>query len=296
MTAEERLELIRRYQAGEATADEVRQLEQLLEADPQLRQEYLAYARLDAGLSVVARRHRPAAPQPRRWLAWRPATAAAAGLMVGVLSASVAWAFAVPIRPESRSQIVPIIQEGFEDPLLHVTRGFPSGAGVWSGDLSDGIAEEQGVTPLSGERMVQLPPPVTRKFSYAWRIIDLSEHPIPPGDRLRRVEVEASFHDVPGDPPGRHQIRLAAFAEEPAAVRAIWNRSDMFDHVLLHVGRTVASKTPGWHTLRSSMEIPPGARSLVISVAAASADGSAPKVTHYLDDVRVQFVTEDTGR
>ncbi len=198
--------------------------------------------------------------------------------------------------PQAKSdpeRIVTILDESFEDESLQGVRGFPTRAGTWSGDMSSSIAAEEGVAPKTGERMVRLPPHATRKFSYAQRIVDLSEYPLQPGDKVRRIEVEASFHDAGGGVASRHQIRLAAFAEEPAEVKAIWSKgADLFDSVLVHVGRTVTAKsgTEGWHTVRSMMEVPPGARSLVISIAAASVDDAGPKPTRYLDDVHARFV------
>jgi hypothetical protein len=42
--------------------------------------------------------------------------------------------------------------------------------------------------------------------------------------------------------------------------------------------------------LQATLEIPPGARSLVISLAAAVADEASAKSVHYLDDVHARFI------
>lgn len=298
------LESIRRYQAGEATADEVRRLEESLRSDPRHRADFLAYARLDAALTAAARRQagaaRPATPPGPRagWRSWRPATAAAAGLLAGVFSASMAWAFAAAQVEPAPERIVSILDEGFEDDAFQPGRGFPTRAGEWSGDLSGRVGEEQGVAPRSGRRMAVLPPHPVRKFSYAVRILDLADYPIGPGEALRRVEAEASFHDVAGDGASRRQIRLGAFAEAPEDVKAVWTRGDMLDSVLLHVGRTVRTQpgARGWSRVRSTMEIPPGARSLVVSIAAAADDDAGPKRSFCLDDVLVRFVVQEVAR
>lgn len=295
--ADDPLEMICRYQEGNATAEEVQQLEQRLQSDSQFRADYLAYTRLDAALVVATRRAPPAQPPATKtwaigWRFWRSATSAAAGLLVGVLSASMAWAFAIPQSSSPAPRTVPIYTESFESETVDPRRGFPVQAGVWSGDISDSIQAENGVTPKTGVRMIRLQPHAVRKFSYATRIIDLADYPLLPGESVRRIEVEASFHDGPSNLACRHQIRLAAFAEEAPDVRQVWNSSDMFDRVLLHVGLTtpVEAGATEWHTLRSSMEIPAGARSLVISVAAGSKEDDAPKVERYLDDLNARFV------
>ena len=121
----------------------------------------------------------------------------------------------------------------------------------------------------------------------------MTEHSALGDADTRKVEVSASFH-TPGEArPLHYQIRLAAFSQEPGEVRQIWNHeSVLFDTVLQHVGRNVITGTdqPGWQTVQASMELPPGTRSVVISLAAGAANDEPPPGSHYLDDVRVRFV------
>ena len=49
------------------------------------------------------------------WINWQPLTSAAIGLLVGVFSASVVWAVALPARPEFSEEIVSFMVESFED-------------------------------------------------------------------------------------------------------------------------------------------------------------------------------------
>ena len=52
-SSEHDLELTRRYLDGDATREEVAELENRMLADPQLREDFLRYARIDASLSGV---------------------------------------------------------------------------------------------------------------------------------------------------------------------------------------------------------------------------------------------------
>jgi hypothetical protein len=230
-----------------------------------------------------------------RSFAARPVTAALAGLVVGLFGASMVFGYVVPRVKNEALRSMTVFTESFESETLIPQRGFPSRAGVWSGDLSGSLPAETGLQPKHGDRMVRLTPHERRKFSYAWRIVDLNDFPLPAGAESRQVEVMASFHGVHLGTTDRNQIRLAAFAEQPGDVKPIWNSENMFDHVLQHVGRsvTVNSNDQGWQTIRARMEIPAEARSLVISLAAAMADDSALKTAHYLDDVHVQFVIKE---
>lgn len=298
-TNDARWGLVQRYLDGLASGDEARELARALEVDPQLRKAFLAYARLDANLSTsTGSQIQPAIPVvPQRrslGLLWRPLTAAAVGMLAGcILSGSIVLAFGLPTSRDTDPRIVRIFDEGFEDPAIEPGRKFPAHAGLWSGDLSPVVDSQDGVSPLAGQGMMRLAPHPKRKFSYAQRIVDLGEFPWNPGEGVPRVEVEASFRAPPGLPV-RHQIRLAAFAEEPEEVKAIWGGGELFDHVLQHVGRTVTSgpDVAGWQELTATMEVPDGARSLVISLAAATPEESAPKSNFYLDEVRARFLIQ----
>lgn len=83
---EQDMDLMARYLAGSATADEVRRLEQRLTADPALRREFLSHANVDAALHASVR---PASQNPvivktspARWRSSVKWIAAAAALML----------------------------------------------------------------------------------------------------------------------------------------------------------------------------------------------------------------------
>lgn len=121
----------------------------------------------------------------------------------------------------------------------------------------------------------------------------LAEHPAPVDGETRRLEVSAAFNAPGPARPLRYQVRLAAFSQEPAEIRQIWNNEPvLFDTVLQHVGRNVHAEADdrSWQTVRAAMEIPPGARSVVISLGASEGDRASAPETYYLDDVQVRFV------
>ncbi len=304
--AHDPLELMRRYLDGQATMDETHALEGLLRENPALRRTFLRYTHLDgalgsACLSATAEDHpKPltSVPAKLRWPKWSPFFAAAAGLMIGMLCTSVVWAYALPVTEMAKPRVLPLFSESFEDSNRELNRGFPTNAGEWSGDLTGSFSAENEVEPMDGEYMVRLTPHPMRKFSFAARIVDLEDYPIPAGAGSRQIDVTASFHGGNLASKQRHQIRLAAFGEAPGEIKAIWNSSNMFDFVLQHVGRTIPMKPgeEGWQTIHAAMEIPPGTRSLVIWVAAGLVDDSAAITAHYLDDVQAHFVIEKASK
>ena len=134
----------------------------------------------------------------------------------------------------------------------------------------------------------------TQKFTYTRYIIDLDEHPKANADRVRSVEVEASFATSNPKESSTFQIRLGLFSQEPEAVRPIWNDHELlFDTVLGHVGRnytTVPGDQAGWHKLRAMIEVPPGTRSIVISLGAGNDEPGSTTSDHFVDAVRVRLV------
>ena len=226
----------------------------------------------------------------------RPLTSAAAGLSVGLLSASMVFAYTGPRTMSDRRQVVPLFAEDFEEVTALFGRGFPNDAGGWSGDFAAVVSAEGKVSPKEGRHMARLAPAAGRKFCAAARIVDLAEFPLSSAAELRTVEVTASFRGIDTGWADRNQIRLTAFSEAPQDVKAIWNGDSRLEQALQHLGRTVTVKPGehGWQTLRVSMEIPAGARSLVIHLSAGVADDAGPKTLHYVDDVHAQFVITET--
>ncbi len=294
---DERLELIRCCIDGTASEADQNALQSMLRQDPTARRLFARYANLDAALgsgsiALAVPAAKPERAQPRG-LSWRPLWATAAGLVVGVFSASMVWAYAIPSRAVTTKRVVAVLSEGFEKANTTLLNGFPRMANEWSGDMAWVTDAEAAVQPMEGKHMVRMAHKPARKLAYAWRIIDLADYPVITQSESRRLEVSASFDTPSFQRPLRYQIRLAAFSEAPAEIRNIWNNEPLlFDTVLQHVGRNVQVKPGerGWHRVEAAVEIPPGTRSVVISLAAGETDPDQPLLNHYLDDVQARLV------
>ncbi len=224
-------------------------------------------------------------PKQARWFSLRPLSAAAAGLVIGLFSATLVWA-AVGTKSD---RFVQVLHEGFEDVAQHYARGFPATVGVWTGDVR--AAEATHVAPNDGAHMAALVPLEKRRFAYAYRLLNVAS--LPQGER-RRIEVTASFHGDAADSVDRYQIRLVAFADGPEIAKDIWLGNNLDEDALIHVAKTVTmpKNEHGWKTLQASMDVPSGAKTVLVSLAAAVADDAAPKTLHYLDDVRIQLILQ----
>ncbi|MEI6712995.1 MAG: hypothetical protein WCO60_04540 [Verrucomicrobiota bacterium] len=143
-----RLELIRRHLDGNATPEELTQLEEQLRQDPEFRVVYVRYMNTDVGLyesvqpraSAVESHKIVAIPEPNtqpKWFRWRPLTAAAAGLVIGLFTASVAWAISNPRVTSTILHLSALADASFEGHSGMVPSGLPVHPGVWSGDASE---------------------------------------------------------------------------------------------------------------------------------------------------------------
>ena len=215
------------------------------------------------------------------------------GLAIGVVSASVVWAFKLPQDNQPQPKIQEIVFESFENPEQNFKRRFPFEAGKWFGDIYS-ISAGQKISSVRGVRIAQFLDNSKAKFAYARYLIDLESYAEVYPTHSRSLRVDTSFFASNTDDSSVFQIRLAAFSQAPQDIAPIWNDSEvLFDQVLQHVGRNHTTK-PGQdserHKLGASIEIPLGTRSVVISLGAGMVDSNGDKSNHYLDDVRVSLV------
>jgi hypothetical protein len=98
----------------------------------------------------------PAAETPLRmtprWFAWRPLTAAAAGLVIGLFSASMVFGFGA----RSVEKVISLLQESFESGPAPLVKGIPQDVNLWSGDYSEVVERYEDVKPAQGTKMVRM--------------------------------------------------------------------------------------------------------------------------------------------
>lgn len=157
-------ELIERHLLGEISGDESRELEAALAAHHELRAEFRRRCNVDAALrhEATALAGETTAPVERisngrtspapRWFAWRPLTAAAAGIAIGLFCATVAWAVTSPRAVATAERLFALVDGGFENGV--VGTGFPKQTSVWSGDAAEVVVAE-GAPAREGRRMLR---------------------------------------------------------------------------------------------------------------------------------------------
>lgn len=139
----------------------------------------------DLARAVMARvRREDAAADRSRGLFRRPLAAAAVGLVVGTLCTSAVLGFAS--RPAGRSTT--LVREGFEEAPAPAVTGVPAGPGQWSGDYTEVVGGQDGVTPADGKAML--------RFLRSDHEGSTGPRPRRSGDVMRVVDVRRLAHSI----------------------------------------------------------------------------------------------------
>ena len=294
-------DLIQRHMAGLTIEDEAASLQELLKQDDNAARLYLRYTNLDLALeskasSMDATRELLTAPiisRSPRWTSWRPLTAAAAGIVFGMLCTSVVFGFVGQRQVEKKTPLA-VVQPSFEDAQMPLAKGFPPAPSLWTGDVAKVVPAENGVTPKDGHHMLRMETTVYGKpvlFPRLYQIIALP----PSGSELREIEVSASFASAdPGSSP-HYTVRAYAVNEAPERLGPDWFARHWFvqQDEAIASAETGFENPPGstnWQSIGLRMQVPGKARCLVVFFGVKNQPKSQAKKPHYLDAVKVSFV------
>lgn len=91
-------------------------------------------------------------PIRSRWLAWRPLTAVAAGILFGLFGASMVFG----VGGRWTEKVTSLFRESFETGPAPSMTGVPQQLNQWSGDFSELVGEQQGIKPAHGTKMIRM--------------------------------------------------------------------------------------------------------------------------------------------
>jgi hypothetical protein len=308
-------DLIQRYLSGTISDAEAQSLEEQLKSDPELRDWYLDALNLDSALEATAesaqtalslpvplsqRALAPARPGSARWFSWRPLTAAAAGIVFGMLCTSMVFGFGV-VR--SLEKVVSLLQESFESGPAPLVTGMPQELNLWSGDYSEIVGTYEAVKPAQGTKMARV-----LRSDFEGKT---SSKPSKQGDLMRGIEVRPFLREANG---GEVVMTLSAlfnaapFPEAERSDGAVYlyalgqfgsTEESLLEDALAHsVGycRSLDRDPATWQRASARLLLPPGTEMVLLKVSFSPVPASGASLSplpdhvtfagHFVDEVR----------
>jgi hypothetical protein len=214
---------------GRASAAELAEFHRRLQAEPTTLDAWLRYAELHADLAagpalgaarVPGERLAlppPAAARPASsWRQWAPQ--AAAGLCLGLLTATMVWAVVSPVAPVPRT----LLAEDFETPAATPASRVPLEPGLWRGDAAEIVGPESAVLPAKGAKMLRFlrsdaevaAKPNGGHIAVVYRLIDLRPYRAEFADGAGVLEVSARFNALEFPADERYGCAISLYALE----------------------------------------------------------------------------------
>ena len=282
------LQLLMRHQDGVLTLDEIAALEAVMRDDPAKRQLFagtqLHSMALHDSFRQASFEIKPV-PKPRSIWTTRPIAAMAAGLVIGLFSASIVWAISAPRATTER--LFSLSNGSFDEQRVEV--GFPSQIGVWSGDeasIADGKLRFVATGSDSND-------PSAQAISCdVFQLVDLRplRHTLnQEGDNV--LELSASFIDArPHNtkPSFTFFCQLYLFKGDPAAMHLSWPQS-IFTAVASGSAQatTLGTDAQGLRNLTAKCLAPAEADFAVVQIAARPNIRPAKLEQIFADEVKL---------
>ncbi len=303
--------LVQRYLAGECSPEESAFLEKSLETEPELRADYLDYLNLEVSLAAMADAppstgHKtvaeitPLPVAPSSGFRWRPLASAAAGLVVGLLSAPSVFGYVTPLifKP------VQLLIESFESIRATKPIGVPDAPDVWTSDYAEVTGEVLGVKPMRGKKMFrflkannELHPKPASSVGEIYRLIDLRPHRAAFADGKGLLQVSGHFNTFEFPDQEKYNAAVSAFAfragtaPDPDYMRDIVTSrtfSVMARQILNNLDRDPAT----WQRLRCDLNLPADTEFVLLQFMVSPGQNSPHRLEfagHFLDEIRVSL-------
>jgi hypothetical protein len=327
MNAEDQ-ELLARYLDDVLTDDEAARLRTLLENSAEARRMLRDLATVDAKLTELAAgafdgpailsplalpdtKPTVAPSSPGVGYGWRVACGIAAGLVVGVISSSMAWAYGMPRWLEVSPAPVYLVEESFEHDPAPLSGGVPTLPAVWSGDFSRVTGPREGIAPAEGTRMLEIlrsdyegkPTPDGSYCGDVFRLVDLRPYKDRLADGSFVVNFAAAFNSLPF-PEG--EVYSVAICVNALTADMATSPSELLSAAREHslaMSRTCCPRIDRdpktWEGLVTEMRVPPESELLLVQLSVLHGLPGQRRVElggHFVDSVRVWLVHKPDRR
>lgn len=234
----------------------------------------------------------------RPWFRWGQIPAAAVGLFIGLFTATTLFANVMP----SFSRTWALLVHGFEDGAVPAPQGVPLEPGHWSGDFTDVTGAQHGVTPASGNKMLQFLRAdfagKTTPDSYIsdlYHLIDVRAYQPQFADGGAVVQLSADFNAAtfPANEAYDCSATLYALDAETALSPAmnVGNTPNEASLAMANNSHLKLDRLPEtWQRLSAELRLPPNTEFILIRLGMAHSRIAQRRVTfdgHFVDDIRV---------
>jgi hypothetical protein len=285
-------ELLIAREDGTLNAGELDELKSMLRDHPEARRRLVESDVMGAVASSQAFSENATVSKPStmRRQVWRPWFAAAAGIVIGCFSTTLVMAWSGGIRQFGLA----LANIGFEQPQPLPQVHLAPVSAQWAGITTE-IVEGGGVRPAArnGQRMMKLGPAPEGKGFFANLMTDLtSSRPLTA--KPLQIEVTAWYHASKPGQNEHYSLNVATFGQDAAEVSTLWESTwlDMRDASLTTTGRALfpTAHESGWHSITVRLDVPPQARTLVISMGANTPGPVSGRTDHFMDDVQASWL------
>lgn len=295
-------ELLLGFEEDLLSPGEMEELSALLEASPEARTRLVGTGVLRetavSHLTVLSDSEKMSAGTKGRrssWFQWRPMTAAAAGILIGLFGSSLLVGGSGGVQ----RFLLPIANPGFETAEELPQVNLVPTAGQWSG-LDTEIVTGGGERPKArnGQQMLRLGPAPEGKGYFASVMADLTESRPGSFGRSKKIEVTARFHASEAGRGEHYLLAASTFAETPSAIPDLWesNWRMMTTSALSSTHRAIfpTADETGWQTITVEVEVPLQARTLVITLGSNTPGPVSGRTDHYMDDIEASWIVLDS--
>lgn len=279
------------------------ELAAVLKSSAEARQLWFLYQDNECSLAELKPRTQVKSPRTGfSWFSWRPLTAAAAGIVFGMLCTTVVFGFGA----RSVEKVISLLQESFESGPAPLVTGMPQELNLWSGDYSEIVETYEGVKPAQGTKMARV-----LRSDYDGKT---SSKPSKQGDLMRVVDVRPFLREANG---GEVVITLSALfnaAPFPEAERydgAVYlyalgqlgsTEESLLEDALAHSHggcRSLDRDPATWQRAFARLLLPPGTERVQLKVSFTPVPASGKNLSllpdhvtfagHFVDDVRASI-------
>jgi len=310
-------ELFSRVCDGIASADEIGNLHRQLRTEQDSLDAWLHYTALhgdlvsgkvmatiehEAGLRLLPSRTMTevaTSPVRRNWSQWRPLTSAAAGVVFGLFTATMVWAYVSPFS----GRTISLLEEGFDTVSPPLSTRMPLEPGIWRGDKAEIVSQQQGISPPTGQNMLRFlrddsdgkPRSSGAHIADVYRLIDLREyrHELADGGAVVQASVRVNAKEFSVEERYGCAISIYALDAEslPESATRLGNALTSEANAMARCIRTKLDRDAAtWQHLSTELRLPENTEFLVIRLHISQLFDSDDKTVFtgsYADDVRV---------